>query len=857
MVDYLVDHAQHNVWCTPHQDYQSIVKPRRLSAPGGVWNYIDLMGRRFTLPQQSVRFHVYMVGQLHPLLMGLLPQQYKWVAFSDACNAEKLIVDLYSAKGIQLPRFESYYLITPDKNLIVAVKKQATIPFDLEVEDLFLRVYRNSYFNTDRAGASHADYIQVTGQRVLNQAAILQMQKDYKALAALPGCVSAFVNGYRVSGIDPFTATIGDVVEYVYDSSVYQTLDFELGALPTFTSTLDAKYKYLLHYAGAGDGTIDYEDDIDVFVYLKDQFGRFKGVYFPRNAGDALRNVTHKDYSLPTAYLAALATANGWDVDNLTIRLQVRLGGWGIRKLVFDANRIFELYKLPDADVQQALLGVNSTVPYWRADTLEASAYTAIMRADSPVFPLQLVEDAYGYNAISKLLGDTPAQAERVGGRLQVAIPYGLQNNCTGYEYDAQGWLLGHYAAGLGPVYYATNPDCAMVELISGQGSQRLDEVYGQATSLIDPKANYRFYTCPIGDDGKPTNVWTDVTGSGQYAVQNGKVTWLIDLNKFDTCVRSDNTFLAYQMALKPADGLLQFTLVTQVVRNYLVQNQQMQIPMGELDLSLNGHALVEDIDYIVQFPQVLITNKAFLEDVENQTQVVDVRMTGFCNPDFSRTERWDYGFVMYDQLSNNSKFDLRDDKVLRIQVGGNVVTREAFTFAEDSPAVTVPNGNNGKPYEVRDIVVPVRGNTVSDTYTLRAKSLVVDEVVSDYLTMKLPEQEPETPNVIAQQWTVYSPFFTKLMWDLINGVLTDARLTAQYSDQDVVAICKPYEKWLAFDQTQDENLIDANYLLVTPHNLERTVTVDAYVYKFLSRVVRLYLHNRVNMSRWLRIATF
>lgn len=862
--DYIVDHAQKNVWCVPSQDKQSILKLAKLTPLGGVWNTVRVQWRAIALPVQNVHFAVYQIGQLNTSFLGLPDSLGKWTSFQTAMNALPLIVDLFGAHGVQLPRYACWYMTTWDRNLIVAIQYQSTIAMDLDTDDVFLRVYTNAYYQS-AASSKIADFIKTNGQTCLDSTAIISLQNEYEALQAqmsagqIPqGEVYAFVNGYRVSTIDLFTTQVGDCVEYIYDSSIYEVVDLNIADLATFTSTLDAEQKYLIHYPQAGDNQINYVDDVDVFLYMpgSDPQGRWKGLFYIRNTGgSSLRQVTHKDYAIPVAYVAAYAVQQGWDVSKLVLRLHVRKSGMS-RALVFENNRIEELYKLPDAEVVQAMVGVNATVANWQAAVLEASAYPEIMRQPlaNDITNL-MVQNAYGYNALSKVIGDTPTFSRVYSNQTIADIPYALEANCTAFEYDANGLLIGFFQHKFGQTYPCSTSFANLVEFISGQGGQLLDETYGQKQVAIIPGANYRYYTCPIDPvTGHPTYQWQDVTGSAKYAISNNTVTWLIDTTKYYTLVRGDQKFLAYEMNLMAQAGVLEFTLTQQAVRNLQIQTIQMEIPMGELQLWLNKQALVEGVDYFVNFPQVVITNKNFLQNVATDAQNVFVRFTGFCNSDLTRNPVQDVGWVKYGRLSDNNRYDIRDDKVLSIVVGGRTYDRSQLTFQESNGAVLPQDARNGEPYQIRDIVVPLEGLVAADTYSLRAQSMVIDQAVADYLTSRLQETDPDIPSVISNLWAVYSPFCSRILNDLLSGVFAPSFLMGNYSDQDVVNACASYEWLLAFDQTQDAIEADPQYMVVHPHILNQPVTVSIYIYKFISRIVNLYLHNRVDLSVWLNI---
>jgi hypothetical protein len=855
MYDYLVDHAMKNVWCTPDQDYQAIVKPKRLTPANGVFGKVDVIWRTHELPEKTARFHVYQIGQLHPYLMGLFPRQLQWVSISDNCMLQNMVVDIYSSKGVQMPRTQVWYMVTADKNLIFAVKEQLSIPFKLAEEDLFVRVYTNAYFHSLRSDKT-TNAIRVFGKKIVKQSDILDIQVQWQQhVAKTTGHAYAFVNGFQLSSIDLFTVALGDYVEFIYDSSIFKVMEFAIADLKSFRSELDAKYKFLLHYPGIGSGTIDYHDDMDVFLIKRDPNNRFRGVYYHRNQVDAVRMVTHKDYSIPVSYLVGMATTQEtWpDITELTLRLHIRRSGYH-RPLVDENNRVKELYKLSDDDLMGAMLGLDSVVPVWRAEELEKSDYTKIMRSDTWGVNSLTVQNGYGYNAMSKLLCDTPRFVRDESTAKVIDVPYGLQARSVGYEYDANGLLLGWGSHPNGTIYPVRDTRATLVEMISGQADTRLDEVYGEQEVLLDPKANYRMYVCAM-NRGIPSNQWRDVTGEGLYHIENNKLTWLTDVRTTYTMVRSDKVMLAYDLSYPVTDGIIRFSLNTRQLRNNIVGNYVMQIPMGELDLFLNGYSLIENIDYRVNFPEIVIFNKEYLKDVLTAPQKITIRFTGFCNKDMSRVIPDEYGFVAYGLLSKNKRFDIRDDKVMRITVAGKYYDRSELLFAEDHAGIIVPNERNGSPYLIRDIVVPLRGTTTENTYTLRARSKVIDKQISDYLTMKVPEPVITTPNAIPGKYALISPFFTKILHDLQNNILVDPRIQQHYSDMDVLEICKKYEPLLGYDPTQANNLPDTRYVIFHPHVLNAVLDIDIYHYKFMARVNKVYLNNRVEMSHFLRLS--
>lgn len=858
MFDYIKDHAVKNVWCVPDQDSQVIIEPAKLTPLIGAYISFKVLNKKIDLPDMSSYWHIYQIGQLHPLIIGLFPKNNKWVSFDQACNNQKTICDIYLNSGIQLPRFNTYYMYTDEKNLIIAVRKNNKIPFNFLSDKIFLRVYNNEYFNSDRSDAL-IDSIHVEGIKPTSTAEILSFQNKYNTYLNLPGLTYAFVNGFKVKDINLLTLNIGDYGEFVYDSSIVKTIDFNVGELETFVSTIDDKIKYILHYLG-NDDIIQYQDDIDFFIINNVNTIKEKGVYFHKNNKDSVRMLTHRDYSIVTPYVLGYVTtlqksltdSSIINPNDLVIRLHIRKSGYS-RPIIFEHNRIKELYKLSDDNIIKAMIGVDSLVPSWKASELENSNYTKIMQSHYTEITNEMVQYGYGYNSISRIIGDTPYKTKLESSRQVSIVPYGLQSNSTVYEYDNNGLLLGYYPHSNGSSYVAVNNDTRVIEIISGVGSLFLDDSFGSNNVELPLDSSYRVYVT-MKTGGVPDNIWSDVTGTDSYYLENNKIKW-VDTN-FDPYirVRSNHTFLSYDLNLQANIGLIKFDLNNIENREGFTAEYVMQVPMGELDIFLNGKSLIKGLDYNVNFPEVVIFNKEYLVSPLTELQNIHIRFTGFCDKNLKLTHVNDYGFIKHGFLSNNNKFDIRDDKVLRIVIDGKLKTRDDVLFSEEHTGVSIINTINGRPYSIRDIVVPLKGLTKEDTYTLREKSLVVDNEISNYLTLKLPQPERPALSAIAARYQIFSPFICKIIYDLNIGILNDPLLLNNYSDNTVNQICKPYEYLLEFDPIVSKNKVDTNFVVIHPHNLFTVIELDFFSYRFVERVIKLYAKGLVSISPFLNI---
>lgn len=850
MFDYLIKHAMNNVWCTPDQDNQVIIQPKRITPRFGVWNTYNWLWTEIKMPDPTSRFHLYQIGQVHPLMINLFGEEEKWITLAEACNVGTTVIDTYVTSGVQLPRFETFYYVTREKNILIAVKRNDKINFNFNDDDVFLRLYDNAYFQSMRSAPVN-DYIKVVGKRINVPQDLADLQTQYNAAKALPGGTYCFVNGYKQRAINMITTKIGDVAEFVYDSSIIKVIDWKLSDLPSFDSVLDTKGKYLLHYAGDDNHTIDYYDDIDVFMI--DHVTQ-KGVYIHKNAADTMRMLTHRDYAIPSAYVNAYRShfidpATGtWDPTKLYVRLHVRKSGW-LRPLVNEHHRIKELYKLPDNDLRESMLGIDSTVAVWRAPELEVSKYPKIMSSKANDITNAMVKDAYGYHAIASLVADTP---QKVDHNHTVQLPYLLQYDATVYEYDVSGKLINWYRHTSGPTYLARNTACVYVEAIFGAGGEDLDEQYDIRTCVLDRQSSYRYYIQRYVA-GVPGGVWEDVTGSNRYTASATQAVWLDDPTVV-TLVRGDAKHLVKRQAVEVIDGVISFKLVQKQTRYGHVEEHPLEVPLGEMDVFLNGKSLIANLDFFQSKDTIFIVNKPYLINGGLGAQDVVVRQTGFCTAEMKSQMANEFGYLQQGRISVNQRFDIHDSKVLRIVAGGRIYDRSELKFSEENQTYQFDDATNGQPYLIRDIVVPMRGMVDETTYPFRAKSLVVDQAISDYLSIKIPQdQVPEVNPIQVQRYKLFSPFFSKLIWACQTGGIGGALLEDHYTDDDVRAICAPYEYLLAVDPIQVDNQLNPDYVIVHPLYHDNEVGLDLPRYRFLTKAVRLYGNGLIELSNFVK----
>jgi hypothetical protein len=323
----------------------------------------------------------------------------------------------------------------------------------------------------------------------------------------------------------------------------------------------------------------------------------------------------------------------------------------------------------------------------------------------------------------------------------------------------------------------------------------------------------------------------------------------------FKTLVRTNKDFLLYALNLTITDGTMRFNLqqnATNLIGGIMTN---MLVPMGELDIFLNGKSLIRNLDYFVTFPHVNIVNKEYLVNGGVGIQYVVVRYTGFCTHQMQVTPAIEVGFVVNNKLSVNNKFNIFDDKNIRFVVNGKVKNYGDLSFAEDSSVYVTDSSLNGKPYLIRDLISPLKLYTGVDTYDYRSQSLVIDTEISDYITTDILQSTPPTLNVISEKYKLFSPFISEIIYDLSAGLLYDIKMEGQYNDTFVRTMVAPYMDLYKDDPLHLDNGMDPQYVVVHPHHLDTTISLSRAKYAFLNRVIGLYGNGLTQASSYVLVA--
>lgn len=855
--EYLRKDAIERVWCAPNQDHSYTFALPRVSGSSGALGAVAISGALLDLPDTFSRWQVFMIGGIPPAALNLLTRQLMWVSAEQQAREKKTSMRVFNNMGVLAGLADVFYRYTASGALLVAVRVALGTPFNWSQDKYYLSLYSNSWWNTPDGVASPVGF-QVGAQYIDKSADIGTFDTKYlaaKAKAASPIQLSFWHNGVRKNR-DTTTISVGDSVWFELDGSIKKRFTFPVRGLATFDSTLDMMRKYLLHPPKDDSSTsIAFIDDLEVFILANDAFGN--AIKYVKLQPSQLRQLTHRDYSISVSAAVfqgdKLKAISGKEFDSFSIQVVVKQGGQQ-RNLIHEAAFIQELYKLDEVDIGRAMTGIDATVPFWRAAALEASTYPAIMRTESVCdLTYQMTEKAYGYYEMARTLANTPNEVISPGNSGYVQVPYLLMWGCTAYEYDQEGLLLSWHQHITGSMYFVKNDECRHVELIAGMGGRVMDEVHGAKTVTLRQDCNWRIYLRQrVGGQVQPA--FKDVTGSNQYVIDDlGNFTWKSASVTDYVTVRSDRRFYAADYQVDLTEGRIAVTITTMQTHDGVTASQPMMIPLGQIDVFLNGHSLIRGLHYYYDNGQIVITAREYIDTTPGNRQRIHVRAMGFCRPDGSLYPEGDWGFIQHGLLSNNNRFDVRDGRVTRVIINGRLRTMQDLEFSESSDQVAPLDPINGQPYMVKDLFVPLKPFAEPDTWALIEKARADTKVVSDYITLKKPQPSRGPVQAIPRKHIIFSPFLAKILYDLIYGRLGLPAKDA-FNRQDVIEVCKSYEPLLKTDPLQQG--IDANFVVIVPHTKETPIAISPRQWQFMSQVVKYYGDGAVDLNSSLTVSS-
>ena len=883
MNEHLTEYALRNIWCNPTRDKQQAYRLIRVTGERGAMAYVSINRDTVRLPDTTSHWQVYQAGSVHPNRVGLPNVLWEWKSFADLCRDNQMLAEAYTTEGLQIPKNDVYYFYSNGHGLFVAVRDPGSL-FTFTDDNVFVRFYTSVVYGSKYPLQGRG--ITVINEKVADQTAISELRSKSLNLLANGGQVFVFVNGRFVDEVSLRYISPNDTVEVVYDPTVYKVFDINIKDALTFTSIRDNIRKYLIHPPKDGKEQIDYSDDVDVYLIRKVN-DRAGGVYYHHSQPQVIRQVTHRDYAVSIPHVRALFEEHKtaavsrfskypehvWDdMESLTLRFYVREPGT-TRGLVNCANRVKELYRLSDKDIVDQMAGTGSTIPFWRAENLENSAYVRFMGlyprdfefepfeqytkdSDKKTAMQELVGEVLGYHESARILANTPTKTELINGRRYGYLSYEYWSNATVYEYDEKGYLLGYYPSDAIEVYRCVNDNCYSIDAISGSpGDNIIFSNDTRQSAITVPKGfNYRIIVCPLRRN-EPTYEWRDVTYDQtltDYALVSDnadgskRIEWrLADRYSFGAVVL-DSHYVQNTITLTTDDGLLQFSLND----TSLGYREVSKVPLKHMDVWLNGRYLVKDIDYHVEWPRIVLSCAEHVNRAKKE-QSITYRVYGAPQLDGKVDVDEEIGFVSRNTLSRDGRVQFYHNQVPQIMVGGGIVAQSDILFDNEISDAVMSKVRNGAPYSIK---CPTR--TLRDVFPDDEKAKVEDDarnkLVSDLYTVKFPIVYDAQTEFIEYRYNVISCFAQKILTDIVNDTNMPDFYKRHYSEQDLLKHYESYSWLLTFDVGQ--YAVDAKRVKVIPHWFNEAVVLPYYKYTLYQRILKAFLKYTIDTTNFIMV---
>ena len=851
--------AIEKIYCAPSQDRQFNFQLARVTKQGfPAKRMVQVYKALKKLPDLTNYFHVFVIGNLNPGHMNLKGQSREWyrdvwVNAAEDMNERDYIFHIYNDKGVTLPREWVYYSFIDEGSMVIAIKETYAIKRHFDINSFkFLRVYSNAYFTSSEYKALPNQIgIKCELKNVATNTDKVALQVKIANYEQSGGKTMVYVNGIYTDRV-LLNIPNDSFVEIVYDQSILFKEKHKLSDLRTFESIKDNKLKYLLFRDKQLD-RIQYDDDIEIYVST-DNESLTRGLYFYDHKDYAVRNVTDKDYSLYTTFVnnqaIALSEMTTGSIADKVLVVYVRKSGLP-RELVYSGMKLHELYKLPQSVEHDVMTNVNNSVTEFRAETLENSAYfeLASLEKMKDITP-ELSTSALGYNAVTYYYGYTPRKVS--ASETNIEVPFLYRENSYAYEYDSAGKMMGRHITN-GPAYTVSSNAVKHVEFLKGTTPLDYGQLYPHNAQIPLRNAEYRvlssFYEGVVR-----ISEWVDITDTELCSVSGNTLTVNETQGKTIKVVYLDQP-LTYDLELALSDSMLIFPLQVKENRGTGMQQHALDLPYLTAEVFLNGNRLTYEVDYFMSFPYISICNKTYL-DYNKPTQSVHVRLHGFATRKEEINSREIRGFVSHGTLTRNNYYDIKDDKVFSTFIDGKLYDRSLITFSEDDNSVRTTHPLNGLPYTMTEPFIPVKEVTGSSTIPLYKKNTDINKRISMLYNVIYPEPAVSPLNIVADHHYLFSPLVSKIMRDMLSGVLPASIYTTPYNDTSIHQLLDTtYKRLFSLDPIRFN--LPNNLIEIHPDFGNATITLSLYQYRFITNVVRIITGgnpDKINLSGYVTV---
>ena len=802
VVQYLNEYCFDNVWSAVNEKFRANfqLEPTNARLQSSVFTYDNaVVGLPTTGIYRVFRFEA-------SLLRGTWgPHDSQWYTLDTIAETAGVKLTVYDVNGILLPMCSVWVLSpTASSSVFVAVHKpplMQIVPDGINT-DLYMTVFRNTKTIVSPWTAFSQQMVKTTDADTAIAA----------ALAAPSGSAMVVINGTVYTDLTTLPArAVGDYVDVGIDPTIFVT--YVVAVDDTDNGYSSVKYsgdREILHCPKALNPNQWILTHDGATLFVRDSTTK-KGVYLHRVDPVSVKQITHNDFSVSRTTLDAFKAALGSSQIEVVVSVRALSSP---RTLMAESGWIADLYLSDDADIVSHLRGVlDDTLTFWKASELEQSGYITLMFSDGDSTDITRLDDyvnSLGYYATGAILSTniyngtydrsdlifTKSYAQR--GKIVTPLVYlsgvkVLQDQVTVMDHGnlrcsvsvansaqlAQGQAAVIRTMDSGdptPIRFVPTANTPTLTLSSDYASSVFAEKSDGTVSGYGRTADLAYCYTPAGLDTYQVFTPTDDTIQFTFAEDMYDVPVIVNPLRFmwyyteniDGMLQNVEP-LVFPITVETADGTV--------------------LPMlsyGNVEVYINGHYLVKDVDFTLSPLRGSTTNGSMLLDVI-------VNCSSFY--DASKTGNTVEIYISSDQPTNQDAGYAVDNILPRSNLISFWYPLISSAFAE---GVTISNLLDYAVYMVSDTGVPngslfelkpMLPEMISDI--LSDYSPITDETTIQTINTFYGRTAPAYGNVVTLdvQHRIYSTFITAIILDVVNNKLAivddadDATFVDQFVD--------------------------------------------------------------------------
>lgn len=841
MLQTVIDRIVTDVWSHPESDRHFVVKPVRLTDDDGAidgFQYPLYSHVRF--PIQGKRFAVYQLGQIDPRRFGIDIEMWAWNEVPNISADTGNIFQMF-INHRQLNLDGMYITRTRERALLLAIDYERHRDLLRSDSDVYFRVYMNSFYQNTNEPIPLPVYTGAPIVTLQDAANLITIKVNSPADKTM-----LFHRGYLKDQITVGEVEVGDDLHLWRDDTLTSSFEFTVSDLRYYMSTENNRRYYIIQ--NPDDDTVRYLDDAEFYLIGKQtvlgNVEREVGVFMPRFSRDDIRNLTHCDYVIDSAYIDNLMGQHP-DVDfsAAKVRVMVRLND-DTKPIRGDGAYLRHLYRLPSSIRIDLLTGTSSGIPFWNADTLEDSEYLKLMADPNEQLNIRLRDGAPGFKDVLSYFGVADIlERNRVEDGDFYYSPID-KDGAYYLAYSQNGALLGPGVRNVADpeerVMLSTHQPGYKYRTFGGiiePGAALLS--YDPTDDFLDDFASVRYYRVT------PESPWLKAIEGDNYTVgDDKKVTWEAALASVDRDKRTAKHLYPTQHQIH-RDQIGEPIDIALLVESNPAYND---FGWAGLEIYFANRFLVKDVDYAVDYPTITLRNLEYLDSAVDSFELLVLRhgLPAYADETYPDAES---GWITNGEMSRDGDFDFFLDSHSDLYIGGRYVLPDEVRVAETGLGTMPPWVNNGMTYSVVPRVVHSDSDLFRDLTEGRSVAYSKLQLAENALNLLLPEPAGESPVVILGKHELVSVLLNKIVRDLDANTLT---VFENMTEDQVRTVVSNYDSYKDLDLATDDQMDD--FVVYRPTSSRTTFTVSAIEYRFIEQVNEYILSNRVQLNTGLTI---